>query len=36
MKLPGLGEFTWPDITWRDVGNEARLLLIGFPSSSGR
>jgi len=31
MKLPGLGEFTWPDITWRDVGNRARLLLIGIP-----
>jgi len=26
MKLPGLGE-----ITWRDVGTEARLLLIGIP-----
>jgi len=26
MKLPGLGEFTW-----RDAGNEARLLLIGIP-----
>jgi multiple sugar transport system permease protein len=31
MKLSGVGGINWRDITWRDVGTEAGLLLIGIP-----
>src|SRR5689334_24917967 len=31
MKLSGIGGINWREITWRDIGAEARLLLIGIP-----